>query len=90
MSNVFLKKYKIPSESVIYNINFIKELVELGSVDYSDIVSAIKIREKYSLSYYDSLMVQTAINSDCSILYSEDLSHNQLFENKLKVINPFI
>lgn len=31
-----------------------------------------------------------AINPDCSILYSEDLSHNQLFENKLKVVNSFV
>ena len=32
----------------------------------------------------------TALENNCTIIYSEDMQHNQLFENKLKIINPFI
>ena len=41
-------------------------------------------------TYWDSLIVATALSSECSILYSEDMQHNQLIENKLRIINPFI
>jgi predicted nucleic acid-binding protein len=50
---------------------------------------ACNIRDKYNLSYYDSLIVSSAINSDCKYLYSEDMQHNQEINN-LTIINPFI
>ena len=30
-----------------------------------------------------------ALEADCKILYTEDLQHKQLIENKLTIINPF-
>lgn len=50
---------------------------------------AVSIRLKYGYSFFDSLIVATGIVADCTILYSEDLHHNQLIENKLRIINPF-
>lgn len=51
-------------------------------------VEACDIREKYNLSYYDSLIVSTALESRCTILYSEDMQHNQKIDT-LTIINPF-
>lgn len=48
------------------------------------------IAKKYKFSFFDSLIISAAMESGCNILYSEDLQHNQLIENKLKVINPFV
>jgi len=45
--------------------------------------------EKYKYQYYDSLIIATAIENGCSILYSEDMQHNQNIENKLVIVNPF-
>ena len=50
---------------------------------------AIRIRLKYGYSFFDSLIISTGIVADCTILYSEDLQHNQLIEKKLRIINPF-
>ena len=47
------------------------------------------IRSKYKYSYYDSLIIATALESKCKILYSEDMHHGQIIENSLKIINPF-
>jgi predicted nucleic acid-binding protein len=30
-----------------------------------------------------------ALESNCSVLYTEDLQHGQVIEKKLKIINPF-
>ena len=48
-----------------------------------------QIRHKYNLSFWDSLIVASALENDCSILYTEDLQHEQVIEGKLKIINPF-
>ena len=50
---------------------------------------ASKLRERYSLSFWDSLILSAALFSNCQIIYSEDMQHGLLIENKLKIINPF-
>jgi predicted nucleic acid-binding protein len=34
-------------------------------------------------------MLASALAAHCSILYSEDMHHEQLIEKKLQIINPF-
>jgi len=38
----------------------------------------------------DSLVLSAALGNGCSVLYSEDLQHNQTIENTLKILNPFV
>jgi predicted nucleic acid-binding protein len=54
------------------------------------IIQAITIKHTYQLQFYDALIIATALENNCNILYSEDMHHNQLIENKLKIINSFI
>ena len=40
--------------------------------------------------FFDSnIIITSALENDCSILYTEDLQHEQVIEGKLKIINPF-
>ena len=50
---------------------------------------AVHLRDRYRLSWYDSLIVAAAQQSNCKILYTEDLQHGQQFGNLL-VQNPFL
>lgn len=43
---------------------------------------------RFSFSFYDALIVQAALDLDCSTLYSEDLQDGQKF-GSLKIVNPF-
>ena len=40
------------------------------------------------LSYWDALIVETAIDAGAAVLLTEDLQHGQVF-NGLRVVNPF-
>jgi predicted nucleic acid-binding protein len=55
----------------------------------STILDAFRIAERYGFSLYDSLIISAALESNCNILYSEDMQHNQIIANRLKVVNPF-
>ena len=70
-------------------INNIKNRYEIIPIDIELCSIASKLREAYSLSYWDSLIVATANTNACDILYSEDMQHNQLIENT-RIINPFL
>jgi predicted nucleic acid-binding protein len=62
-----------------YIVNFSKEIF----------IKASTIRIDYNISYYDSLIIATALENNCTILYSEDMQHNQIIEDILTIKNPF-
>ncbi len=47
------------------------------------------IAEKHGYNFYDALVVAAALESGCSILYSEDFQDGQVIEGRLTVRNPF-
>lgn len=49
-----------------------------------------EIAERYGFSFYDSVIVASALLAGCKRLYSEDLQHKQVIEKQLTVINPFV
>ncbi|HWZ43236.1 MAG TPA: PIN domain-containing protein [Candidatus Saccharimonadales bacterium] len=53
------------------------------------LAEALRIKGRYRLSWYDSLIVAAAIEGQCEVLYSEDLQHGQRFGH-LKIENPFL
>ncbi|MCC7202357.1 MAG: PIN domain-containing protein [Nitrospirae bacterium] len=52
------------------------------------ILQAIEVMKEYHLSFRDSLIVCTAKVAGCNIIYTEDLSHQQIIGNT-RIINPY-
>lgn len=57
-------------------------------VSLAIIQQASLLREAYRLSYWDSLIIATAQDAGCSIVYSEDMQHG-LKIGCLTILNPF-
>jgi predicted nucleic acid-binding protein len=60
----------------------------ISPINYQTYQSAYQLRTKYSVSYWDSLIIASALENVCSTLYSEDMQHQLIIENKLCIINP--
>ncbi len=54
-----------------------------------ELITAGTLRLDYSFSYWDSLIVASAINNECTILYSEDMQDGLRVHDKLEIVNPF-
>ena len=50
---------------------------------------ASQLREALGISYWDSLIVASALTAGCDTLYSEDMQHGQVIAGTLTIINPF-
>jgi predicted nucleic acid-binding protein len=50
---------------------------------------ALAIAEKYRYKVYDALIVASALEARCTILYSEDMQDGQVFDRRLTIRNPF-
>ena len=59
-------------------------------IDTAKVLQAMELNIHYEYSYWDSLIIAIALQSNCSILYSEDMQHDQLIEGKLRIVNPLV
>ena len=87
--NVLTKK-KLKSKDETKQI--IQEMVTnftIVEIDVLKVMAALEINSKYGYTYWDSLVVATALQHNCDILYSEDMQANQLIEKKTRIVNPF-
>ena len=50
---------------------------------------ALRLEDKHRLSWCDALIVAAAVESQCAILYSEDMHDGHRFE-ELQIKNPFL
>jgi len=88
--NVCVKKLKLSKEKSIKNADYLMQYCQYFSIGTSTFIKAFDISKKYGYSHLDSLVIASSIESGCKILYSEDLQHKQIIENKIQIINPFV
>lgn len=87
--NVVLHKLKITDTHELQNIieDVLWPLVKhKSSSEFYQ--RATVLYERHSLSFYDALIVQAALDLGCTTLYSEDLQAGQRFGG-LTVVDPF-
>jgi predicted nucleic acid-binding protein len=88
--SVCLRKLGKSSDEVLLSIEEIVENCELCYIDMAVIQKALTLNKKYGYTYYDCLILASAISTGCKYLYSEDMQHNQIIDEKLRIINPFL
>lgn len=55
----------------------------------SDLLAAIDLQEELGISFWDAMIIQSAKQTGCSILWTEDLNDGQRYAGVL-VRNPFV
>lgn len=89
-SNVWFKKFGWNSERIkehLDNIELICE--EVLPVGRNTVNSALDLKEKYRFSYYDCLMLASALEGECSVIFTEDMNDGQYITKNLRIVNPF-
>ena len=82
---------KIPKPLIWKKAKAIVEYLSTWDVVDNDkyiTLKAIDLQEKYRFSFWDSLVVQAAIQGGASVLLSEDLPDDQLVQG-VRIVNPF-
>jgi predicted nucleic acid-binding protein len=88
-SNVSLRKFQLSIDDTRELIQKISEKTIVFDFNENTILYALDLKNIYQYQFYDCLIIATALENNCNILYSEDMQHNQVIEDKLKIINPF-
>ena len=88
-SNVCVRKFKFTTNDTKIFIEAISDKVNIESYSKTTILGALDLKNKYNLQFYDALIISTAIENNCNILYSEDMQDGLIINDMLTIINPF-
>ena len=83
------KKIKLPWQEIEWVIDEIEANNEIVQVKLTTIRKAILLADRYKLQWFDSIIIASALDANCSILYSEDLQNGFKIEH-LEIRNPFV
>jgi predicted nucleic acid-binding protein len=89
-ANVASKRLALPVSEIHKLIFTLEAMCRVEIISLVTIHTALKVRERYSFSWYDSLIVAAALEAGCDILYSEDMQNSQLIDGRLRIVNPFV
>jgi len=88
--NVTRRLRKIAKDQIITEAKTLFRHCPIAHIEHSTLDLAVDLIQNYDFQLFDSIVIASAIEADCDILYSEDM-HHQLVVNKiLTIVNPFI
>jgi len=88
--NTLYSKFGCDIPSIRVAIDDFRGQFELAPIEFCTIDKAMYLIERYRFSYWDSMIIASALENECTVLYSEDLQHFQKIEDKLTIVNPFL
>jgi predicted nucleic acid-binding protein len=82
---------RMPWEDVIVALDAVRILFPSPvSITLDTHDAALKIAQQYGFGIYDAQIAATALEANCSTLYSEDLQDGQVIDKRLTIRNPFL
>jgi len=88
VANIMLKNNFTEIE-VRENIEYLFKVCTLQDFTKEIMLTASSVREKYSISFWDSIIIGSAIFAKCDLLISEDMQDGLMIDNKLLIKNIF-
>lgn len=88
-ASVASKRLALSVSEIRKLITSLEAMCRVEIISLTTIHTALDIRERYGFSWYDSLIVATALEAGCDTLYSEDMQNSQEIEGRLRIVNPF-
>ena len=87
--NVLVKKRFTNQETAREIVSDLQGSFFISPITTATVSNAMEINSRHGYSYWDSLIIASALETGCVTLFSEDLHHSQLLDKKLTIVNPF-
>ncbi len=87
--SVLLRRSALNESQILDLIEDFETHCTVIELTISTLKQASNLRNNYNFSFWDSLIISTALSGGASILYSEDMQDSLLVANQLRIVNPF-
>ena len=89
LCNVLLKKVGLSTHDVELILGNIATFITIIDVNMNHISQGLSLKESYGYSYYDSLILSTAMLEKCKYVFTEDMHDGQIINDKVTIKNIF-
>ena len=86
--SVLHRKAAFTEEQIKQVIQSFYNRVAVVELDSNILMNASDMRTRYGFSYWDGLIIASALSVNADIVYSEDMQDNLVIERRLTIINP--
>jgi len=62
---------------------------DVATPDVSDVLAAIDLHRLHGFTFWDSLILQSARQAGCKVLYTEDMQDKREIDG-VRIVNPFL
>lgn len=88
--NVLRRILNLPKEVLIGEAISWLKICRIVPTNLTILRSAHRLISQYKFQLFDAIIVAGALETGCTILYSEDMHHGLLVEQQLRILNPFL
>jgi len=67
----------------------IRSLLTVRPISVGIHESGLALAERHGVSIWDAMVVASALDADCDVLWSEDMQDEMVIGNRLRIVNPF-
>lgn len=89
-SSVASRKLGMTYAEIRDTLRIVRAICQIQAVTIDTHELGLDIAERFGFSLYDSMIVSAALQSGCTLLYSEDMQYGQIIEGQLAITNPFL
>lgn len=87
--SVLMRKAKFEEVRIREVIDGFAAICTIVELTPDTLIQASHLRSRYGFSFWDGLIVASALDANASILYSEDMQAGLTVEGCLTIVNPF-
>jgi predicted nucleic acid-binding protein len=86
--SVLQRKAKFQESQIRQLLQAFSDRSTIVELNTETLIQASDLRLKHGFSFWDGLIVASAIAANATILYSEDMQDGLLIEKQMRIVNP--
>lgn len=89
LANVARRKMRMSWDDTHMLLGAVRGLLAVHPVTLETHEAGLRIAERYGFAVYDAMIVASALQIGCDVLWSEDMQDGMVLEGRLRIFNPF-
>jgi predicted nucleic acid-binding protein len=89
LTNVARRKRRRPWPEIEEFLSFVRDFTAVHPLTVQTQAAGVPLAERHNFSVYDAQIVASALAAGCESLWSEDMQHGLVVEDRLTILNPF-
>jgi predicted nucleic acid-binding protein len=89
LTNIARRKMRMSWSEIHRFLSTLRSLLTVYPTTLETHETGLELAERYGLSTYDAMIVASALSAGCDTLWSEDMQHGMVIDERLRIANPF-